>query len=244
MDRSRDALRGYFPGMSDKKWRDFDLYYGLLREWNQRINLTTIVDEVDVYVKHFVDSLLVLQLPEWATMAISGAQVVDVGSGAGFPGVPLAMVQPDVSFTLCDSLMKRLNFLEVVASVIDLSNVRMVHARAEDLGHQPEFRGLADGVVARSVAPLSALVELCLPLLRVGGRLFAYKGPGVREELQEAQTALSVLGGQVSRVSSFSLPLQKGTRFLVVVDKIRTTGERYPRQAGTPQKRPLMNSYG
>ncbi|RIV20139.1 16S rRNA (guanine(527)-N(7))-methyltransferase RsmG [Alicyclobacillaceae bacterium I2511] len=235
----RDALRSYFPDLCETTWVNLGFYYKLLLEWNQHVNLTAIVDLSDVYIKHFYDSYLVRQLPEWKQLVVSGAQIVDVGSGAGFPGLPLAMAYSDVFFSLCDARTKRLKFLEVVVAASKLSNVRMVHARAEDLGQSTEFRGLADGVVARAVAPLPILVELCLPLLRVGGYLFAYKGPGVADELEESVAALSILGGRVCRVESFQLPLQKGMRSLVVIEKMSVTESRFPRQAGILQKRPL-----
>lgn len=232
-------LRPYFSGLSDLQWADLNRYYHLLVEWNERVNLTAITEPTEVYIKHFYDSLLLLADKE-SRAAFEAAQVVaDVGTGAGFPGLVLAMVARDKEFVLIDALAKRLKFLEVVCVELGLDHVRLVHGRAEDIGQQGAHREAYDLVLSRAVARLSVLSELTLPLVRVGGWVISYKGPSAAEELEEASAALVRLGGRKEFMTTLELPLDRGTRVLVGLSKTRQTPKQYPRKAGIPQKNPL-----
>ncbi|MCI9274167.1 MAG: 16S rRNA (guanine(527)-N(7))-methyltransferase RsmG [Clostridiales bacterium] len=218
----------------DERALDRFLQYGVcLLEWNQKINLTAITDPEEVAVKHFVDSVALLSIftPD------KGAKVIDIGTGAGFPGVPLKIARPDVEITLLDSLNKRLVFLEELLNGLDLS-AQLVHARAEEGGRNPALREGFDWAVSRAVANLRLLAEYCLPYVRVGGIFTAMKGPEVEQELLEAQGAIEVLGGTVERVERFSLPDGSG-RTVVVVRKERPTPTAYPRHGSKIAKKPL-----
>lgn len=218
----------------DERALDRFLQYGVcLLEWNQKINLTAITDPEEVAVKHFVDSIALLSIftPD------KGAKVIDIGTGAGFPGVPLKIARPDVEITLLDSLNKRLVFLEELLNGLDLS-AQLVHARAEEGGRNPALREGFDWAVSRAVANLRLLAEYCLPYVRVGGIFTAMKGPEVEQELLEAQGAIEVLGGTVERVERFSLPDGSG-RTVVVVRKERPTPTAYPRHGSKIAKKPL-----
>lgn len=211
----------------------FEKYLSLLLEWNEKINLTAITDPEEVVEKHFVDSLTLL-----SHCAIKeGAKVVDVGTGAGFPGVPLKIMRPDIHLILLDGLNKRLNFLGEVCSALDIQAER-VHKRAEEAGLDRALRENCDVAVARAVAPLNILCEYCLPLVKMKGCFIAMKGPGAEEELEQAQNALDVLGGTEVKLTPLSLPTA-GERNLVIVRKKKFTPKGYPRHGGTITKHPL-----
>lgn len=210
-------------------------YRELLLEWNEKINLTAITDPEEIRVKHFEDSLTCLD----TGLFTPGVSVIDVGTGAGFPGLPLAMARPDISVTLLDSLQKRLLFLEEVIRQTDTQNAVTVHARAEDGGRDKKLREQFDIVVSRAVSRLSVLCEYTLPYLKVGGTLIAMKGPSAEEELQEAQNALHVLGGGEATIKTTSLEDESLSHCLVLIKKVRPTPTAYPRKAGTPTKNPL-----
>lgn len=220
-----------------------DDFYRLLIEWNSRMNLTNITDRNDVDVKHFYDSLWIRELPDWRQTlqpSEASARVLDVGSGAGFPGIPLAICEPSRSFVLLDSLNKRVGFLQTVVRELGLGNVQAIHARAEDVGHLPQFRDSFDAVVSRAVARLPVLVELMLPFVRVGGTAFVYKGPDVVAEVADAKYAVRALGGEISQVAERQLPDGAGGRSIICVRKRAVTPAMYPRRAGLPQKEPLV----
>ena len=216
------------PDLSPAQLAQFETYYAMLADWNTRVNLTAITAPEDVAKKHFLDSLAA------APYLKAGASVADVGTGAGFPGVPLLILRPDLNVTLIDSLQKRLVFLEAVLKELKLK-AQCVHARAEDAGQNPRYREQFDVALTRAVSGLPVLCELTLPLVKVGGISIAYKGDSA-EELASSNNALAVLHATAERVT---IPSDYGARELVILTKTGTTPKQYPRKAGTPAKKPL-----
>lgn len=225
--------------LSDEQKQQFQRYFELLVEWNEKMNLTGITEQKEVYIKHFYDSLSALDAPEWKKCRDNHGRVIDVGTGAGFPGLPLAIVSPKIPFVLCDALNKRVSFLREVVRELDLQNVEVIHARSEDLSKDSTYRNRFDIVVSRAVARLNVLLELTSPFARVGGHVVAYKGPGVIEELEDGRRAAKQLNCEIIRVDKVELPLQMGNHSLVFVKQMVPTPKRFPRKAGTPQKSPL-----
>lgn len=220
--------------LNDGQLNQFLIYSDLLRQWNEKMNLTAIVEPDEIVLKHFVDSLYGLKFLD------NVKSIIDVGTGAGFPGVPLKIAKPDVSLTLLDSLNKRLTFLEEVKSQLKLSDVACVHSRAEDGAKAGSpLRESFDAAVSRAVANLSCLCEYCMPYVKVGGVFLAYKGPGVTDELAQAQNAIEILGGEVMGVFEYTLPDTDITHSVAVIKKIKQTPEKYPRLQGKIQKKPL-----
>ena len=211
----------------------FDRYAELLVDWNQKINLTAITAPDDIVIKHFVDSLLLLK----AYDVPHGAKMIDVGTGAGFPSVPVAMVRGDIRLTLMDSLNKRINFLTELSAELGVS-AACVHARAEEFGNKAEFRGQYDVACARAVAHLRELSEYCLPFVKVGGGFVALKSVGLEQELEEAKAAIDILGGKVEDICHFTLP-DGAERAIAVIRKIRPTPKKFPRPYGKIKKNPL-----
>lgn len=230
-----EALHHRNLPLTSRQEEQFRRYYHLLVEWNERINLTTLTQKEEVYLKHFYDSLT----PAFYLDFSSIQKVADIGSGAGFPGLPLKICFSHLQLTIVDALKKRLLFLEHVVDELQLSGVSLVHARAEDGGKDPKQREQFELVLARAVARLSVLVELCLPFVQVGGLFVALKGAKGREEAEEAKGAIRKLGGRLEKVESFQLPFEGGERQLLFIKKEHPTPSRYPRRAGTPAKNPL-----
>lgn len=224
----RELLKQTIPNLTDEVCDKFVAYYDLLIDWNTRMNLTAITEPEEVVKKHFYDSLAALPHLE------NGAKVADVGTGAGFPAIPLLIMNPTLKITLVDSLQKRITFLEEVLKTLQLS-AECVHARAEDFGRDPKVRGRFDATVSRAVASLPVLLELTVPLLRVGGKAYCYKGD-VSEELKIAKSALHLL-----HCTAETVPLASdyGARTLVICTKNAPTPSTYPRKAGLPSKKPL-----
>ena len=211
----------------------FQTYLELLLEWNEKMNLTAITDPMEVQEKHFLDSLTLLT----CCKIKEGAKVIDVGTGAGFPGIPLKILRPDIELTLLDGMNKRLTFLGEVCAALNIEAER-IHKRAEEAGLDKKMRESYDIVTARAVAPLNILSEYCLPLVKMKGFFLAMKGPGAQEELEQAEHALDVLGGTDRKIFSLSLPTA-GERNIIAVQKKAFTPREYPRHGGTITKHPL-----
>ena len=223
--------------LSETQKEQFQTYYQLLVEWNEKMNLTSITEEHDVYLKHFYDSIT----PSFYYDFDGELSICDVGAGAGFPSIPLKIVFPELKVTIVDSLNKRIQFLNHLAAELGLQDVSFVHDRAESYG-KGAYRESYDIVTARAVARLTVLSELCLPLVKKGGQFIALKSSKGEEELQEANFAINILGGNVKETFSFELPEDAGERQMIVIDKRRQTSKKYPRKPGTPNKSPLLYS--
>lgn len=213
----------------------FKIYKDLLVEWNEKINLTTITQEDEVYIKHFLDSISCLL----SDKIEKNAKVIDVGTGAGFPGLPIKMIRQDIKLTLLDSLNKRINFLKEVCDNIGIDDVEFIHSRAEDGGKNPKYRQAFDVVVSRAVANLTVLLEYTTPFLKVGGYMVCLKGPSLDEELKDAKKALEVLNMEFVEDKEFEIPFDDRTKRLLILKKIGDTPKKYPRKAGKPTKQPL-----
>jgi 16S rRNA (guanine527-N7)-methyltransferase len=226
--------------LSPNQCSQFAAFMGLLIDWNERINLTSITEPREIQIRHFLDSLTVVDaLAPGVRAGEQPATLLDVGAGAGFPGIPLAIVLPRVAVALLEATQKKCRFLEYVVHDLGLPNVDVHCGRAEELGHRDDLREAFDVVVARAVAPLATLAELCLPFARVGGRFIAQKTRGIDAEIRAAQRAIPLLGGQMVRPIDIVLPIADEPRLLVVIEKVRPTPAPYPRRPGVPAKSPL-----
>jgi len=231
-----EALAGKGIALSTVQQEQFDAYFRLLVEWNEKMNLTAITEEGQVYTKHFYDSVT----PAFYFPFDQVQTTVDIGGGAGFPSIPLKICFPHLQMTIIDSLNKRITFLEHVANELGLTDVRPVHGRAEERGQEPAYRESFDLVIARAVARLNVLSEYCLPFAKVGGTFIAMKGADISPELNEAKKAIKTLGGKTRKVETFQLVEDAGERNIVIIDKAEPTPKSYPRKAGTPAKKPLV----
>lgn len=229
------AAKEYKIPISDEQIEEYNMYYRLLVEWNEKINLTAITEPNAVAIKHMIDSISCWDKDIFKT----GAKLIDVGTGAGFPGLPLKIWQKDLNVTLLDSLNKRVKFLNTVVESLHLEKVEVVHSRAEEGARQKNYREGYDIAVSRAVARLSVLSEYCLPFVKVGGYFIALKGAQYLEEIEEGKRAIQVLGGEIEKVIPINLPGLEDRRAVVYIKKIKTTPKVYPRKAGTPDKNPL-----
>lgn len=218
---------------NDKQLSQFYEYMDLILEWNEKINLTAITEPEEVILKHFIDSLTINKyIRENKTLA-------DVGTGAGFPGIPLKIYRPDLNVTLVDSLNKRINFLNEVIFKLDLKDINTVHSRIEDFGKDKKYRESFDYVTARAVANLTTLSEYLIPISKVNGKCICMKGNDVKEEIKDSEKAINLLGGKIKKVDYFELPNSDISRNVIIIDKIKNTSSKYPRKAGVPSKEPL-----
>lgn len=220
--------------LTDKQKEQFYLYMNLLLEWNDKINLTAIVEEEDIIKKHFIDCLTICKYIE------KDASIIDVGTGAGFPGIPIKIAKPDCKMVLLDSINKRLNFLNDVTEKNKLDNIETVHFRAEEAGKNKKYREKFDIATSRAVAPLNVLVEYLLPLVKIGGKCICMKGSNAKEEIENSKKAINLLGGEIEKIEEFYLPDTDMARTIIIINKNSKTPEKYPRKAGTPSKEPII----
>lgn len=232
----KKAAEEYGISLSEIQLQQFDCYQELLVEWNQKMNLTALTEPKDVAIKHMIDSVSVYD-EKWFS---EGMSVIDVGTGAGFPGLPLKILCPSLKVTLLDSLNKRVKFLETVVSELGLSDIVCVHARAEEAARQKQYREKFDAVVSRAVARLPILAEYDLPFVRVGGFFAAMKGAKYEEEAEEAKKAVKLLGGGETVLREIKLPGLEDKRGIIYIRKEKRTPSVYPRKAGTPEKNPIL----
>lgn len=222
--------------LTDQQLEQYEKYYETLVEWNEKMNLTAITEEDEVYLKHFYDSLTASFYFDF-TKEIT---LLDVGAGAGFPSIPLKIAFPHLKVNIVDSLKKRIGFLEHLKEELQLQEVSFYHDRAETFGQNKDFREQYDVVIARAVARMPVLAELCLPLVKVGGHFIAMKGSDATDEIKEGKKAVKLLGGTYENDYSFQLPIEESMRHIIVVKKEKTTPKKYPRKPGTPNKQPLI----
>jgi 16S rRNA (guanine527-N7)-methyltransferase len=229
------AAEEYGLSLTEKQMCQFDQYYHLLIEWNEKMNLTAITDPQEVAVKHIIDSLSCYKKELFS----NNCSVIDVGTGAGFPGLPLKIFRSDIKLTLLDSLQKRTVFLRTVTEKIDLDEVKILHSRAEEDGQNKAYRGQYQIALSRAVARLNVLSELCLPFVAVGGYFIALKGAQYQEEIEEAQKAITLLGAKITEFKPVVLPGLEDKRAVIYIHKNAVTPSKFPRRPGIPEKKPL-----
>ncbi len=235
LDKFKNGCNVLNISLSDKQIEQFIKYYELLIEWNSFMNLTAITEFEEVVTKHFIDSLSLVKAVELK----QENSLIDVGTGAGFPGIPLKIVFPNLKVTLLDSLNKRVKFLNEVIDVLELEDIGAVHGRAEDAARSADLREKFDFCVSRAVANLSTLSEYCIPFVKVGGMFISYKSEKAAEEKGDAKKAVSALGGEFFKQVEFILPDSDIYRNLFMIEKKKTTPKKYPRKAGLPSKEPI-----
>lgn len=235
IERLEKAAAELHISLTDTQKEHFIRYYELLIEWNKEVNLTNITKPEEVIDKHFIDSLSIVKVID-----LKDQKLIDIGTGAGFPGIPIKIVFPEMQIVLLDSLQKRVTFLETVIHELGLEDIKAVHGRAEDLAKTLEYREIFDICVSRAVANLAVLSEFCIPFVREGGDFISYKAETASEEIEEAKKAIDLLGGKYEKTVSMKLPFTEYGRNLILIHKCDTTNSKYPRKAGIPIKRPLV----
>lgn len=219
----------------ENKYNKFILYKDLIKEWNQKINITAITEDSEIIKKHFIDSIKIFEFLPLA----KAKSIIDIGTGGGFPGIPIKIINEDKEVVLLDSLNKRIKFLDEVINNLKLTNISTIHGRAEDFAKLAKYRENFDVAVSRAVANMTTLSELCLPYVKVDGYFIAMKGPSVEEEIIQSKNALNILGGKIEDIIQVSIEDSDLKHNLVIVKKIKSTPKIYPRQAGTASKNPL-----
>lgn len=222
--------------LSEQQRTQYEEYYSLLVEWNEKINLTAITEKAEVYEKHFYDSISASFFFDFTKVET----LIDIGAGAGFPSLPIKIIYPHLQVTILDSLNKRITFLEHLSKELKLEHVSCIHGRAEEFGGDPKYRDRFDVVTARAVARLNVLAEYCMPFAKVGGNFVVLKGADASNELDEAKKAIKTLGGKTEKLETFALPIEKAERSIIVINKLAATPKGYPRKAGTPSKKPIV----
>ena len=218
---------------TEEQLQNFYQYMNLLIEWNEKINLTAIVEPKEIILKHFIDSLTIIKYIE------PNKTIIDIGTGAGFPGIPIKIVRPDLKVTLLDSLNKRINFLNEVIKSLELENISAVHARIEEYAKNKQYRENYGIATSRAVANLTTLSEYMLPMIKVKGMAICMKGSDVNEEISKSKNSINILGGEISKIEDFTLPKSDYKRNLILIEKARQTPGKYPRKPGIPSKEPL-----
>lgn len=219
--------------LNEEQIEKFYKYMNLLIEWNKKINLTAIIEPKEIILKHFIDSLTINKYIK------DNSKIADVGTGAGFPGIPLKIIRPDIQLVLVDSLNKRINFLNEVIEQLNLKNIETIHIRIEEFGQNTKYREKFDYSTARAVANLSTLSEYLLPIVKVRGQVICMKGSNIQDEINQSKKALSILGGTLNNIEEFKLAETENTRNIILIDKIKNTPNKYPRKAGLPAKDPI-----
>lgn len=219
--------------LNDEQINKFEQFKDLLIEWNEKINLTTITDENEILIKHFIDSLIPLKYIE------NEAKVLDMGTGAGFPGIPIKIVKPDINITLVDAVNKKITYLNDVKENLKLKNIELIHSRAEALARDKKYRESFDIIISRALANMSTLSEYLIPFLRVGGRAIYIKGPNIEQELEESKKCIDLMGGKIIKIEKYTLPTIDLEYNLVIIEKIKSTPKEYPRKSGTPSSKPI-----
>lgn len=233
MIRYEKYLEKFGVKLNNTQLEQFQKFYELLIEKNKVMNLTGITEYDEVVEKHFVDSLAI------GTIANIEGKIIDIGTGAGFPGIPLKIAYPDIEIVLLDSLNKRIKFLNEVIDELGLDGITTIHGRAEDYAQNLEYREQFDYCVSRAVANLSTLSEYCLPFVKLGGAFISYKSGDIEEEMIKSKFAINVLGGKLKEIEKFDLPSKSGSRSFVCIEKVKETSKKYPRKAGLPAKEPI-----
>ncbi len=229
----REELKRFNIDLNEKQENEFERYMNLLLEWNEKINLTAITNPDDINLKHFADSLTILKYLN------KEDKIIDIGTGAGFPGIPVKIMYENTNITLLDSLNKRINFLNNVINDLKLKNIVAIHSRAEELARNVKYREQYDVAVSRAVANLSTLSEYLLPYVKVGGKCICMKGANITEEMNRAKKAINELGGEIETVDNFYLSEDDNERNIIIIKKVNHTKNKYPRKAGIPSKEPL-----
>lgn len=228
-----NLLTKYNIILDENKLNKFEEFKMLLLEWNKKINLTRITEENEIYIKHFVDSLIVTKYIN------ENDKIIDVGTGAGFPGIPLKIFFDNSNITLLDSVNKKLIYLKDVSDKLELKNLEIIHGRAEDIANKKEYREIYDVAISRAVANMSTLVEYLLPFVKIGGRVICMKGPNILEELENSKNAIKILGGKIEKIEKYILPEIENEYNLIIIKKETKTPNIYPRKAGIPSEKPI-----
>lgn len=232
VEKLKEKFKSYNISLTDFQASQFEMYYNLLIEWNEKFNLTAITDEDEVIEKHFIDSVLPHNVIK------ENSKIIDIGAGAGFPGIPLKILRPDLNFILIDSVNKKITFISEVISKLSLTGIVAIHTRIEDLAINPAYREKLDICISRAVARLNTLVEYSLPFIKVGGEMVAYKSRQIDEEIEEAKKAIKLLGGKLKELTVNNL--ENSDRNVVVIEKISECPEKYPRSKNLPRTNPIV----